>query len=279
MTRSPVPNAPLGDLRASSAAVRRWVVEQAYDSGVGHVGSALSVVETLTALWGGVLRAPGTDDPDRDRFILAKGHAALAYFAVLRLHGLIDARTFRTYCRDGSSLGVHPEAGLPGVEVSTGSLGQGLSVGCGLAVALRRRKSLARVFVLMSDAECNEGQVWEAAMFAAHQKLHNLVAVVDVNGMQALGRTGDVLDLSPLSARWSAFGWHVVEAEGHDEQALISAFTSGIENRRGPAVVLARTVLGKGVSFMEDRLEWHYRNLSPELASEALSELDAAEVP
>jgi transketolase len=267
------PAPPDDDLAAMSAAVRRWVVEQAYESRVGHIGSALSVVETLAALWGGVLRAPGTDDPDRDRFILSKGHAALALFGALRWRGLIDEAMFHTYCRDGSPLGVHPEAGLPGVEVSTGSLGQGLSVGCGIALALRRRRSPARVFVLLSDAECNEGQVWEAAMFAAHQRLDNLVALVDVNGMQALGRTRDVLDLDPMAARWRAFGWHALDVDGHDLGALVAALTSGLEGRRGPAVVLARTVLGKGVSFMEDRLEWHYRNLSAELAGRALTEV------
>jgi transketolase len=128
------------------------------------------------------------------------------------------------------------------------------------------------VFVLLSDAECNEGQVWEAAMFAAHHRLDNLVAVVDVNGMQALGRTSEVLDTSPLARRWEAFGWLAVEADGHDESALLAAFTARLAERTTPAVVLARTVLGKGVSFMEDRLEWHYRNLPPDLAALALEE-------
>jgi transketolase len=255
-----------------SAAVRRWVIEQANDSRVGHIGSALSVVETLAVLWGRVLRSPGSSDLDRDRFILAKGHAALALYGALRWLGLIDEDLFRTYCQDGSPLGVHPESGLPGVEVSTGSLGQGLSVGCGLALALRRRGSPARVYVLLSDAECDEGQVWEAAMFAAHHRLYNLIAVVDVNGMQAMGRTAEVLDTAPLSRRFGAFGWLAVEADGHDESDLLDALTEGISGRAGPAVVLARTVLGKGVSFMEDRLEWHYRNLSPDLAARALYE-------
>jgi transketolase len=256
-----------------SAAVRRWVIEQAIDSRVGHVGSALSVVEVLAVLWGRVLHTPGFDRADRDRFILAKGHAALAYYAALRWLGHLDDRAFGTYCKDGSPLGVHPEHGLPGVEFSTGSLGQGLSVACGLALALRRRGSSARVFVLLSDAECNEGQVWEAAMFAAHHRLDNLVAVVDVNGMQALGHTRDVLGMDPLARRWEAFGWLAVEADGHDEADLLAALTGGIAGRAGPAVVLARTVLGKGVSYMEGRLEWHYRNLPPDLARRALGEI------
>jgi transketolase len=255
-----------------SATVRSWIIEQSIASRVGHIGSALSIVEILSALWGQVLHAPGSEDPERDRFILAKGHAALALYSVLRFRGLITGDLFRTYCHDGWPLGVHPERGLPGVEVSTGSLGQGLSVGCGLAYALRTRGSSARVFVLLSDAECNEGQVWEAAMFAAHHRLSNLIAVVDVNGMQALGRTRDVLNMDPLARRWEAFGWLAREADGHDEADLLAALTDGIDGRAGPAAVLAHTVLGKGVSFMEDRLEWHYRNLPPELDERALQE-------
>jgi transketolase len=263
---------PLVELRRQSATIRQWIIEQAIASRVGHIGSALSIVETLSVLWGQVLRAAGSEDPDRDRFILAKGHAALALYSVLRVRGLITDELFRTYCRDGWPLGVHPERGLPGVEVSTGSLGQGLSVGCGQAFALRKRGSPARVFVLLSDAECNEGQVWEAVMFAAHHRLTNLVAVIDVNGMQALGRTRDVLNLEPMARRWEAFGWLAREADGHNEADLLAALTDGIAGRTGPAVVLARTVLGKGVSFMEDRLEWHYRNMPPELDGLALQE-------
>ncbi len=272
MTMASGHSEPPVDLRRMSAIVRLWVIEQAILSRVGHIGSALSIVEMLAVLWGRVLRAPGTEDPDRDRFILAKGHAALALYSVLRFRGQITDDLFRTYCRDGWPLGVHPERGLPGVEVSTGSLGQGLSVGCGLAYALRMRGSPARVFVLLSDAECNEGQVWEAAMFAAHHRLDNLVAVVDNNGMQALGHTRDVLSMDPLARRWEAFGWLARGADGHDEADLLAVLTDGIAGRTGPAVVLARTVLGKGVSFMEDRLEWHYRNLPSELDGQALEE-------
>jgi transketolase len=232
-------------------------------------------VEIMAALWGRVLRDPASPNPDRDRFILAKGHAALALYGAMRYQGLMDEATFDTYCADGSLLGAHPEHGLPGVEVATGSLGQGLSVGCGLAHALRRRGSPARVYVLLSDAECNEGQVWEAAMFAAHHRLDNLIAIVDLNGMQAMGQTCSILDLGPLSQRWQAFGWHVQDVDGHDEEALVAALTTGLEGRPGPAVVVARTVLGKGVSFMENRLEWHYRNLTPELAGQALQEVGA----
>ena len=262
------------DLRHMSSRLRRWILEQALASNVGHIGSALSVVEVLAVLWGRVLRAPGSDDPERDRFILAKGHAALALYAALRYRGLIDSATFQTYCRDGSLLGVHPEPGLPGVEVATGSLGQGLSVACGQALALARRGSAARAFALLSDAECNEGQVWEAVMLAAQQRLNNLIAIVDCNGMQALGPTAGILDLSPLGKRWAAFGWHAIEVAGHDTEALATALTTGLAGRQGPTVVIANTCLGKGVSFMENRLEWHYRNLSCTQAEAALHELE-----
>jgi transketolase len=262
------------DPAAMSAALRRWVIEQSAESCVGHIGSALSIVELMAVLWGRVLRRPASADPDRDRFLLAKGHAALALYAAMRYVGLLDEAAFHTYCKDGSLLAAHPEPGLPGVEVGTGSLGQGLSVACGLALALGRRGSPARVFALLSDAECNEGQTWEAVMLAAHHRLANLVALVDCNGMQALGPTAEVLDLDPLARRWQAFGWHAVEVDGHDVTAVETALTEGIAARRGPAVVLARTSLGKGVSFMEGRLEWHYRNLSPQLAEQALRELE-----
>jgi transketolase len=263
----------LAEQRRMATAIRRLVIERSLAADVGHIGSALSIAEMLAATWGGVLRAPGTDEPGRDRFILAKGHAALALYAALLWRGLIEEADLARYCEDGSPFAVHPEYGLPGVEVGTGSLGQGLSVGCGLAWSLRRRGDAGRVFVLLSDAECNEGQVWEAAMFAAHHRLDNLVALIDLNGMQALGPTPDIIDMHPMAERWRAFGWHAVDVDGHDAAELHSALTAGIAGRSGPAVVVCRTVLGRGVSFMEGRLEWHYRNLSPDLAAAALREV------
>jgi transketolase len=272
-TRTNDSGRPDENAQEMSAAMRRWIIEQSLKSQVGHIGSALSIVDIMAVLWGRILHRPATNDPDRDRFILAKGHAALALYTAMRWLGLLSSEDFLTYCKDGSILAAHPEWGLPGVEVATGSLGQGLSVGCGLAYALRQRASRAKVYVLLSDAECNEGQVWEAAMFAAHHHLDNLIAVVDVNGMQAMGQTADILDLSPMGPRWRAFGWHDQEVDGHDEAALYTALTDGLASRQGPAVVLARTVQGKGVSFMEDKLEWHYRNLTPELAGQALCDI------
>jgi transketolase len=259
---------PIGPMAGT---LRGWIVEQAFASGVGHIGSALSVTDIMAVLWGSVLRDPGGSSPDRDRFILSKGHASLALYAAMRYRGLIDEDTFATYCCNGSQLGVHPEHTLPGIELSTGSLGQGLSVGCGLAYGLRQQGSTARVYVLLSDAECNEGQVWEAAMFAAHHRLSNLVAIVDVNGMQAMGPTAAVLDLRPLAGRWAAFGWDTVEVDGHNVDQLEDA--CGAVPGTLPRLVAARTVLGKGVSFMEDQFPWHYLNLSSAQCRQALTEL------
>lgn len=260
------------ELSRAARTMRRWIVERSLASNVGHVGSALCIVEIMTALWGRVMRDPGSGRPDRDRFLLGKGHAALALYCALHWRGLLDEKTLATYCGDGSLLGAHPEAELPGVDASTGSLGQALSVGCGLAYGLREKGSAGRVFVLLSDAECNEGQVWEAAMFAAQHRLSNLTAIVDYNGTQALGATRDVLDLDPLAERWRTFGWHAEEVDGHDVDALVEA--SSCDSTGRPRVVVARTVMGKGVSFMEGRVEWHYRNLTPALARQALYEID-----
>jgi transketolase len=189
----------------------------------------------------------------------------------MRWKGLIHEDKFGTYCHDGSDLGGHPLHRLPGVELSTGSLGQGLSVACGVAYGLKLANSPGRVFALLSDGECNEGQVWEAAMFAAHHQLNNLCVVVDYNQSQCMGKTTDVLRVD-LHRVWQAFGWHTTNVDGHSVDELRVAFREEIIDR--PKVVIANTILGKGVSFMEGRLEWHYRNLDPNLARAALSELE-----
>src|SRR4029077_16815189 len=199
--------------------VRRHILHQSKRANVGHIGSALSVADILATLYGGVLAGkPG--EPDRDRFVMSKGHAALALYAALHMAGHLTQKELDTYSTDGSHLGVHPHHGLTSVDFSTCSLGQGLAMGAGAALAARLQKSRRRVFVLLSDAECNEGSVWEAAMFASHQRLPNLVGFVDLNGQQALGYTKDVLDLSPLAGRWRSFGWDTYEIDGHDPQAI-----------------------------------------------------------
>lgn len=244
---------------------------------VGHIGSALSVADILAALYTGILRIPSARDPERDRFVLSKGHAALALYAALNATGRLADADLDTFCADGSRLGVHPEHALPGVDFSTGSLGHGLSMGAGAALGARLQGSSRRVFVLLSDAECNEGSVWEAAMFAAHHGLANLVAIVDVNGQQALGHTKDVLDLSPLSRRFEAFGWDAVEADGHDTAALAAALGAFDMTKGRPHVLLARTIFGRGVSFMERQIKWHYWPMSGDDYTRAL--LDIGEAP
>lgn len=257
-------------LKRAGADLRRMIVERSFASGVGHIASALSIADVMAVLWEGVLRDPGSDRPDRDRFILGKGHAALALYACLRRRGLIDQAAFDSFCADGSPYGQHPEVGVPTVEFATGSLGQALSVACGLALGLRSAKRGGRVFCLLSDAECNEGQVWEAAMFAGHHRLANLAALVDLNGMQAMGSTRDVLELTPLADKFAAFRWDAVEVDGHDPAALLAALAAP---GTGPRMVVCRTVQGKGVSFMEGALEWHYRNLTADLKDRALKDL------
>jgi transketolase len=257
----------------SSTHIRKIILQYSRQANVGHIGSCLSIVEILAALYSHILNIPSPPDPDRDRFVLSKGHAALALYATLFLKGILPQELLDTFCGDGSVLGVHPEHIIPGIDFSTGSLGQGLSFGAGAALAARLQGSKRRVFVLVSDAECNEGALWEAIMFAAHHRLANLVAIVDANGQQALGYTRDVLDLSPLIDRWRAFEWDVHEVDGHNIPAMVDTF-SQLETVSGPPhVIIAHTVFGKGVSYMQGQIEWHYMPMSESQYSQALHEI------
>jgi transketolase len=255
--------------------VRRIVLEQSMRAHVGHIGSALSIAHILAALYGSVLRISDPEDPDRDRCVLSKGHAALSLYAVLFLKGWISQADLDSYCADGTLLGVHPERNLRGVDFSTGSLGQGLSYGVGAALAAEMQNSARKVYVVASDAECNEGSTWEAAMFAAHHHLSNLTLILDVNGQQALGRTADVLNLEPLAARWQAFGWEASECDGHIVEELVRTILGDVGAASGPRVVLAQTVCGKGVSYMEGNIKWHYWPMSEEEYRRAVQELEA----
>ncbi|MBE2317431.1 transketolase [Solirubrobacter sp. CPCC 204708] len=257
------------------AAIRRTVIDQSRRAHVGHIGSALSVSDLLAVLFGTTMN--GTpDDPDRDRFVLSKGHAALALYAALHEAGHLSAEDLDTYCADGSPLGCHPEHPVPGIDFSTGSLGQGLSLAAGAALAARMQRSKRRSFAVLSDAELNEGSIWEAVMFAAHHKLSNLVAIVDVNGQQALGYTRDVIDLHPLADRFGAFGWDVHEVDGHDTETLERTI-AGLDVEQGPPhVLLANTTFGYGVDFMESKIEWHYWPLDEHQYASAVEQLEAA---
>ena len=249
--------------------IRQIILTQSKRANVGHIGSALSIVEIVAALYNTVIEV--SDDNQRNRFILSKGHAALALYAALYLKGAkIDLDCFQT---DGSLLGVHPDYEVEGIDFSTGSLGQGLSIGVGAALAAKLQKSQRRIYVLMSDAECNEGSVWEAVMFAAHHRLSNLTVIIDLDGQQALGYTRDVLSLAPLGDKWRAFGWNVLEVDGHNGRMLEETLQSLNYAAGSPHVLIAKTTFGKGVSFMENRIAWHYLPMSDEQYKQALEEI------
>ena len=259
--------------------MRADIVRMIAEAGSGHPGGSLSCADILAALYfGGVLehdpRNPQWEG--RDRFILAKGHAAPALYAVLAQAGYFPREELATLRKLGSRLQGHPDSNqVPGVEVSTGSLGQGLSVAAGAAAGLKLDGAPQTVFALLGDGECQEGQVWEAAMFAAHRQLDNLVAVVDRNGLQIDGRTCDVCDPGDLGAKFAAFGWDVAEVDGHDLDALVAVLGAAKAGRDGrPHAVIARTVKGKGVPFMENEAGWHGKAPNAEQTAEALAALE-----
>ena len=259
--------------------MRADIVRMIAEAGSGHPGGSLSCADILAALYfGGVLehdpRNPQWEG--RDRFILAKGHAAPALYAVLAQAGYFPREELATLRKLGSRLQGHPDSNqVPGVEVSTGSLGQGLSVAAGAAAGLKLDGAPQTVFALLGDGECQEGQVWEAAMFAAHRQLDNLVAVVDRNGLQIDGRTCAVCDPGDLGAKFAAFGWDVAEVDGHDLDALVAVLGAAKAGRDGrPHAVIARTVKGKGVPFMENEAGWHGKAPNAEQAAEALAALE-----
>ncbi|MFC1462369.1 transketolase [Verrucomicrobiota bacterium] len=262
--------------RESQREIRRIILQQSHRAGVGHIGSALSVADILVSLYEDFVRPGSAGDQDRDRFVLSKGHAALALYSILQMRGIIEKEALDTYCADNSLLGVHPDNQLNGVDFASGSLGHGLSITTGAALAARMQSASRKVYALLSDAECNEGSLWEAAMFAAHHKLSALTAVIDRNGCQALGHTQDVLNLEPLGEKWRSFGWLVGKADGHNVDAL-SKTIADLQKRgaakKKPQVLIAKTVIGKGVSFMEGQIKWHYWPLSEEEFQQAMTEV------
>jgi transketolase len=249
----------------SSVRIRRLIIEQSKRAHVGHIGSALSIADILVALFS------GTVDPQMDVFILSKGHAALAQYCVLAELGLITRETLDTYCGDDTRLGVHPDHMLAGITFSSGSLGHGPSLGAGVALAKRIAGTPGRVFVLMSDAELNEGSVWEAMMFAGHHKLDNLTVILDNNGQQALAPTTEVIDLGAIDQLVGTLGWESRRVDGHNVDELIMAVEPNLPGR--PLFVMADTVAGKGVSFMERQVKWHYLPVDDAQFVLALSEM------
>jgi transketolase len=244
-----------------------------------HIGSCLSAADVLAVLYAEVLRIdPSRPDwPQRDRFILSKGHAAAILYATLAERGFFPVEHLATYSADGSILTGHVSHQALGVELSTGSLGHGLPIGCGLALAAKRQKEAWRTFVLLSDGELDEGSNWEAALFAGHHRLDQLVAIVDYNKIQSFGSVKDVLDLEPLAEKWRAFRWQVRELDGHSLADLRDALTQTPFEPGRPSVLIAHTIKGKGVSFMENDLLWHYRAPDQKQLSAALAEVGCSE--
>jgi transketolase len=257
--------------------IRRHCVLMTSRANASHIGSSLSTADLLAALYGKFLRFdPARPDwPERDRFILSKGHGCAALYAVLAECGYFPVALLETFYQDGSALAGHAtHKGVAGVEVSTGSLGHGLSLATGMALAARRDGRGQRYWCMLSDGECDEGSTWEPALFAAHHGLDNLVAIIDYNKIQSFGTVAEVLDLEPLADKWRAFGWGVREIDGHDLQAIDGAFAAVPYRAGRPSCVVAHTVKGKGVSYMEGRLAWHYRAPRGEDLEAALREIE-----
>jgi len=255
--------------------IRRRALAMVTRARASHIGSALSIADIVAVLYGTVLRVDPTapDWPERDRFVLSKGHACVAVYAALAECGFFAPALLESYGDDHSPLMAHISHRVPGVEFSTGALGHGLPFGVGKAIAAARRRASWRTFVLMSDGELGEGSNWEACLFAAHHGLDRLVAIVDYNKLQSLGSVEQTLRLEPLADKFAAFGWAVREVDGHDYAALTDALGGGPWVSGKPSMLIAHTTKGKGVSFMENRVEWHYRNPDAALLAAALAEL------
>jgi len=266
-------------LRAKARDIRKHVVRMVGAASSGHPGGSLSAADIVTVLYFNEMNIRPDDPkwPDRDRFVLSKGHAAPVLYAALAEAGYFPAEELVTLRRIDSRLQGHPSIrSTPGVEMSTGSLGQGLSAACGMAIAAKLDGAAWRVYALLGDGELEEGQIWEAVMTAAHRRLDNLTAFVDANGLQIDGPVADIKSMERIGDRFAAFGWHVVEIDGHDIPAIMAALAEARNTQGWPTVVVARTVKGKGVSFMENQLGWHGTAPKPDQVRAALAELDAS---
>jgi transketolase len=261
------------DASALALEARREIITMTSRAKASHVGSALSVIDILAVLYSGSanISPDNFEAEDRDIVILSKGHSASAIYSVLALKDFFPKEWLERYCANGAPLGGHVTSkGVPGVELSTGSLGHGLPYGLGIALSRKLTGVPGRVFVVMSDGECDEGTTWECALLANHHKLDNLIVIVDRNGIQSLKATEDTLRLEPFADKWRAFGWQADEISGHDYKALADS----LDSQLGPKVIIAKTTKGKGVSFMENSVLWHYRPPNDEELSKALSEVD-----
>jgi len=270
----------ISNLEEKAEKVRGDIIKMLFRAQAGHCGGALSAVEIIIALYYSIMRI----DPkrpqwvDRDRFVLSKGHGCLALYAVLADKGYFPRESLASFDTVGSILQGHPDMlKTPGVDMSTGLLGQGLSVGVGMALGVRLDKKECRIYVLLGDGELQSGQIWEAAMAAGHYKLDNLTAIVDRNGLQIVGPTENTMSLEPLSSKWSDFGWNVLEIDGHNIKQIINALKLASTKKDKPTIIIANTIKGKGVSFMEGKAEWHSKCVTEEEMRKALNELGVRE--
>ena len=269
----------LSDIKTQELArkVRIHAVKMVNKGGSSHIGSVLSIVDILAVLYGRVMQYRSNEPKwvNRDRFILSKGHAGAGVYAALAESGFMSVDKLKTHYQDGSDLSGHvSHKGIPGVEFSTGSLGHGLPVATGMALAAKINKNKHRVVVLMSDGECDEGSNWEAILFAAHHKLNNLVAIIDRNRLQSIHSTEDTLSLEPFPDKWKSFGWEVVEVDGHNHEEIFNACSNINTPQNKPLCVIANTTKGKNVSFMENNVLWHYRSPQGDEYKAAMLELE-----
>lgn len=265
--------------KEKSCALRQEIIDTIYNAGSGHPGGSLSVIDILTVLYYGVMNIEGSNpkDEDRDRLVLSKGHVAPALYCVLADKGFFDKKELKTLRKPGSILQGHPDMKkTPGIEISTGSLGQGLSAANGMALAARVDNKSYNVYAILGDGEIQEGQIWEAAMTAAHYRLNKLIAFVDFNRLQIDGPVKEIMGIEPLDEKFKAFGWNTMVIDGHDHEEIFYAVNLAKQSKEKPTAIIAKTIKGKGVSFMENRCEWHGHAISKEEAAQALTELEVA---
>ena len=267
----------INELKKTSNQLRKLVLEMTANAGSGHPGGSLSSADLITAIYFNILNHK-PEDPDwskRDIFILSKGHCSPILYSALAVSGYFEEKELNELRKLGAVLQGHPDSKkTPGVEVCTGSLGQGLSIGCGVASSIKLEKTNRKVYVLLGDGECNEGQIWEAALFASHFKLDNLIALVDANGYQVDGTTDQIMNLEPLDKKFDSFGWEVHSIDGHNIEQIVSTLKKATSNlNKKPKVIIAKTIKGKGVSFMENENKYHGTALTKEELQKALEEL------
>ena len=256
--------------------IRKSSVGMVYRAHSSHIGSALSMTDILAVLYADILRydAKNPKDPDRDRFLLSKGHACVAFYSVLALCGFYPVKDLEKFAAEGSVFLTDTSYQVPGVELSAGSLGHGLPVACGIALAAKRKHKGFKTYVIVGDGEMDEGSNWEALLFGAHEKLNNLCLIIDYNKLQALGYTNEILNLEPLKSKLQAFNWNVLDIDGHNHEQIRDAFSNFLSEETKPTAIIANTVKGKGVSFMENELFWHYHSPNEEEYLKAMEELN-----